>query len=60
MYRVRINYRRISGPFPSNTGLHFSREMIVATIRPFQMYAFTVCNRHEFQDLAKFPTQVTA
>ena len=59
-YRVLINYRRISEPFLSNTGLRFSREMAVATIGPFQMYTFTVCNRHEFHDIATLPTQVMA
>jgi hypothetical protein len=32
------NYARsVRKPFPSNTGLHFSRDMAVATIGPFQM-----------------------
>jgi hypothetical protein len=32
------NYARsVRQPFPSNTGLRFSREMAVATIGPFQM-----------------------
>ena len=52
--QVRINYRRISEPFPSNTGLRFSREMAVATIGPFQMYTFSVCNLHEFHDTWHF------
>jgi hypothetical protein len=29
--------RSVRQPFPSNTGLHFSREMAVVTIGPFQM-----------------------
>jgi hypothetical protein len=34
----RTNYARsVRQPFPSNNGLRFSREMAVATIRPFQM-----------------------
>jgi hypothetical protein len=53
------NYARsVRQPFLSNTGLRFSREMAVATIRPFQIFA--VCNRHEFHDLATLPTQVMA
>ena len=48
-------------PFPSNTGLRFSREMAVATIGPFQMLrSLCVCNRHEFHDLVTLPTQVMA
>ena len=46
-------------PFPSNTGLHFSCEMAVATIGPFQMLR-SLCNRHEFHDLVTLPTQVMA
>jgi hypothetical protein len=42
--------------FPSNTGLRFSREMAVSTIRQFQMLRW----RYEFHDLAKLPTQVMA
>jgi hypothetical protein len=37
------NYARlVRQPFPSNTGLCFSREMAVATIGPFQMLR-TLC-----------------
>jgi hypothetical protein len=37
------NYARpVRQPFPSNTGLRFSREMAVATIGPFQMLR-TLC-----------------
>jgi hypothetical protein len=35
---VHANYARsVRQPFPSNTGLRFSREMTVATIGPLQM-----------------------
>jgi thymidine kinase len=34
----RTNYARsVRQPFPSNIGLRFSREMVVATIGPFQI-----------------------
>jgi hypothetical protein len=55
------NYARSARqPFPSNTGLSFSREMAVATIKLFQNLTFIVCNRHVFQDLVTLPTQVVA
>jgi hypothetical protein len=37
------NYARsVRQPFPSNTGLRFSREMAVATVGPFQMLVYYV------------------
>jgi hypothetical protein len=55
------NYARsVRQPFPSNTGLRFSREMAVANYRTIPKFTFTVCNRHEFYDLATLPTQVMA
>jgi hypothetical protein len=53
------NYARSARPpFPSNTGLRFSREMALATIGPFQMLRTLCVIPHEFHDLATLPTQV--
>src|SRR5215510_13649242 len=53
------NYARsVRQPFPSSIGLHFSREMEVATIRPFQMLRSLCVIDKNFHDLATLSTQV--